>query len=125
MGEDLEGVLDGEARGEQQEEEEEKEKREGEVRDWRWLGLVGRCMIGLGLEGLLLGRWRCCWACWGLLLDLAGCCFCWLLLLLVCGLQATTCFEPFLAPGLCRWWVLPKYRWLSGPFCEGVTIVRQ
>jgi hypothetical protein len=97
FGEDREGVFEGEERGEEEEEvEEEKEKREGEVRDWRWLGEEGKCMMGL-VEGLL-GRWwglgRCCWG----LVDLtAGCCFCWL----VWGL-ATGCFEPFLAPGLCR-----------------------
>lgn len=98
FGEDREGVFEGEERGEEEEEEEEKEKREGEVRDWRWLGEAGKCMMGL--EGLLLGRWwgfwRCC-CCWGLTDLTAGCCFCWL----VWGL-ATGCFEPFLAPGLCR-----------------------
>ena len=99
FGEDREGVFEGEERGEEEEEEEEKEKREGEVRDWRWLGEAGKCMMGL--EGLLLGRWwgfwRCC-CCWGLTDLTAGCCFCWL----VWGLLATGCFEPFLAPGLCR-----------------------
>ena len=84
-------MFEGEERGEEEEEEEEKEKREGEVRDWRWLGEAGKCMMGL--EGLLLlGR------CWGLTDLTAGCCFCWL----VWGLLATGCFEPFLAPGLCR-----------------------
>jgi len=100
FGEDREGVFEGEERGEEEEEEEEKEKRDGEVRDWRWLGEAGKCMVGL--EGLLLlGRWwgfcRCCCCCWGLIDLTAGCCFCWL----VWGL-ATGCFEPFLAPGLCR-----------------------
>ena len=99
FGEDREGVFEGEERGEEEEEvEEEKEKREGEVRDWRWLGEAGKCMMGL-VEGLF-GRWwglgRCC-CCWGLVDLTAGCCFCWL----VWGL-ATGCFEPFLAPGLCR-----------------------
>ena len=94
FGEDRDGVLEGEERGEEDEEvEDENEKREGEARDWRWLGEAGKCMMGL-VEGLL-GRWCCCWG----LIDLtAGCCFCWL----VCWGLATGCFEPFLAPGLCR-----------------------
>ena len=93
FGEDRDGVFEGEERGEEEEEEEEKEKREGEARDWRGLGEAGKCMVGLGLEGLVLGR--CCCRVWDLLDLAAGCCFCWLLL-------ATGCFEPFLAPGLCR-----------------------
>ena len=88
-------MFEGEERGEEEEEEEEKEKREGEVRDWRWLGEAGKCMMGL--EGLLLlGRWWGLGRCWGLTDLTAG--FCWL----VWGLLAIGCFEPFLAPGLCR-----------------------